>query len=48
MADYKKDRLKYLINPSVIIQTGNIQEIDGQFLQFFLEILEVNKYFYHQ
>ncbi|HUZ61658.1 MAG TPA: hypothetical protein VMU83_22970 [Hanamia sp.] len=43
LADYKEERLEYLISHSVIIQNGNFLEIDGQFLQFFEEVLEVNE-----
>lgn len=43
LVDYDEDRINYLIQRSVIRENGGILEIDGQFLDFFEQILAVNE-----
>jgi len=43
MVDSKDDRIKYLIDHSVIVLDGDFLRIDDLFLQFFEQVLEVNE-----
>lgn len=43
MVDFDDNRIRYLIDHSVIRLNGNFLEIDDQFLQFFEQVLEVNE-----
>ncbi|NDV83651.1 hypothetical protein [Bacteroides sp. 51] len=43
LVDHDDNRLRYLIDHSVIRENGSFLEIDDQYIQFFEQILEVNE-----
>lgn len=43
LVEHDENRIRFLIDRSVIRENGNFLEIDDQFIQFFEQILEVNE-----
>ena len=43
LMDGNEDVIKLLVSKSIIRQSGNLLELEDQFLKFFEEILEVNE-----